>query len=270
VALNPQHYDARYNLGLVLARMQQPQPALEQLQSAVKLDPSQAEVYFQLAQVLRTLGRTDESRIQLDIYRKKMAATEKRDLSLTKSSEGAQALKAGDASRAAELYREAIAADPDNAVLRYNLALALDRSGALSEERAVLEKTLALNPNSPEAENQLGVLAAKSGELAMAEEHFRRALKITPHFADASINLGTLLGQQGKDHEAEQQFRDALASNPRSVQGWTNLAATLASEARYTEARESAQNAIRIDPTDESARQLLAMLASGASTAPTP
>jgi adenylate cyclase len=106
--------------------------------------------------------------------------------------------------------------------------------------------------------------------LALAEEHFRRALKMTPHFADASINLGTLLGQQGKDHEAEQQFRQALASNPRSVQGWTNLAATLASEARYTEARESAQNAIRIDPTDEAARQILRLLASGASTAPTP
>ena len=104
----------------------------------------------------------------------------------------------------------------------------------------------------------------------MAEEHFRRALRMTPHFAEASLNLGTLLGQQGKDREAEQQFRDALASNPRSVRGWTNLAATLASEARYTEARESAQNALRIDPTDEPAQQILRMLASGASTAPTP
>jgi thioredoxin-like negative regulator of GroEL len=84
---NPQHYDARYNLGLVLARMQQPQSALEQLQLAVKLDPSQAEVYFQLAQVLRTLGRKDESQAQLNIYQQKMLAAEKRDLSITKSSE---------------------------------------------------------------------------------------------------------------------------------------------------------------------------------------
>jgi tetratricopeptide (TPR) repeat protein len=268
VTLDPQHYDARYNLGVVLARLQQPQSALTQLQLAIKLDPNQAEAYFQLAQVLRTLGRTDQSQAQLNIYRQKMLAAEKHDISITKSSEAAQALKARDAARAVELYREAIAADPENATLQYNLALALDRTGDLPEERAALEKALVLNHNLSQAEDQLGVLTANGGELAVAEEHFRRALRITPHFAEASINLGTLLGQQGKDREAEQQFREALASNPRSVEGWTNLAATLASEARYTEARESVQNAIRIDPTDRSALQILKMLGSGVSTAP--
>ena len=131
VALNPQHYDARYNLGVVLVHMQQPQSALEQLQLAVKLDPNQAEAYFQLAQVLRTLGRKDESQAQLNIYRQKMLAAEKRDLSITKSSEAAQALRARDAARAVELYREAIAADPESSTLQYNLALALDRTGDL-------------------------------------------------------------------------------------------------------------------------------------------
>jgi tetratricopeptide (TPR) repeat protein len=271
VALNPQHYDARYNLGLVLARTQQPQPALQQFQLAVKLDPSQAETYFQLAQVLRALGRPDESQAQLKIYQQKMLAAARRDLSISRSSEAAQALKKGDAQKAAELYREAITADPENAMLQCNLALALDHTGDLPGERTALEKALALDPRIPEAENQLGILAAKSGELAAAEEHFRRALTITPHFAEASINLGALLGQQDKDREAEQQFRAALASNPRSVQGWTNLAATLASEARYTEARESAQSAIRIDPSDEAALQLLRMLpAAQPATVPAP
>ncbi len=103
VALNPQHYDARYNLGVVLVHMQQPQSALEQLQLAIKLDPNQAEAYFQLAQVLRTLGRKDQSQAQLNIYRQKMLAAEKHDLSVTKSSEAAQALRArrcGESSRA--------------------------------------------------------------------------------------------------------------------------------------------------------------------------
>jgi tetratricopeptide (TPR) repeat protein len=268
VTLDPQHYDARYNLGVVLARLQQPQSALTQLQLAIKLDPNQAEAYFQLAQVLRTLGHTDQSQAQLNIYRQKMLAAERHDISITKSSEAAQSLKTGDAARAVELYREAIAADPENATLHYNLALALGRTGDVAEERAALGEALALNPNLSQAEDQLGILTAKNGELAVAEEHFRRALRITPHFAQASINLGTLLGQQGKDREAEQQFREALASNPRSVEGWTNLAATLASEARYTEARDSAQNAIRIDPTDTSALQILKMLGSGVSTVP--
>jgi tetratricopeptide (TPR) repeat protein len=268
VTLNPQHYDARYNLGVVLARLQKPQSALTQLQLAIKLDPTQAEAYFQLAQVLRTLGRTDQSQAELDVYREKLLAAEKHDISVTKSSEAAQALKAGDATAAVALYRDAIATDPENATLQYDLAMALDRAGDLPGERGALERALALNPNLSQAEDQLGILTAESGELAAAEEHFRRALRITPHFAAASINLGTLLGQQGKDREAEQQFRQALASNPRSVEGWTNLAATLASEARYTEARESAQNAIRIDPTDGSALQILKMLGSGDSTAP--
>lgn len=270
VALNPRHYDARYNLGLVLARLQQPKLALEQLQIAIQLDPSQAESYFQLAQVLRALGRREEAQAQLNTYREKTLAAAQHDLSLTRASEAAQALQAGEAAKAAALYQEAVAADPASATLPYHLALALDRAGDVAGERAVLERTNALHPNDPEVQNQLGIVAAKSGEVATAEQHFRRALTIAPHFADASINLGTLLGQQGKDREAEQQFRDALASNPRSVQGWTNLAATLASEARYTEARDSAQNAIRIDPTDASALQILRMLTSDTAANPAP
>ena len=64
----PNHVEALYNLGFVLARLGKPAEALPQLQKALQLDPNFNDARFQLVFVLRALGRQEESREQLKIF----------------------------------------------------------------------------------------------------------------------------------------------------------------------------------------------------------
>jgi tetratricopeptide (TPR) repeat protein len=263
VALEPNHYDARLNLGKALFHLHQNEAARAQLEKAVALDPSQSEGHFHLAQVLRALGQTAEAAAQFKLFQEGQQATIKLALGQTKAGQAAQALKDGHADQAAALYREAIEAQPQNGSFEFDLALALDRvddQKNLPEEQAALEKAVQLKPGFAAAENQLGYLAARAGDTATAEQHFRNALAAMPRLAEAANNLGTLLGQEGRDAEAEACFRSALSANPRSVRAWVNLAATLGSESRLPEARAAVESALRIDPQDSDALQLRQML----------
>ena len=263
-ALDPNHYDVRYHLGIALFRSQQIEAAREQLEKAVQLDPSEAEAHFQLAQVLRALGQTDEAQTQLKVYQQRMQELTKRTLAISKAGQAAQSVKAGDAATAAALYREAIEAQPEDAILQYNLGLALERMGDASAERTALEAAVRLKPGFAEAENQLGYVTARAGDMAAAEAHFRNALVAAPSYAEAANNLGTLLSQQGREHEAEVYLRSAVVANPRYGPAWVNLAATLASESRFDEARTAVANALKVNPSDSDALRLRQML----STAP--
>lgn len=259
--LNPNHYDVRFNLGSAYAHLKQNEAAREQLEKAVALDASKAEAHFQLAQVFRTLGETDDAHAQLKLFEQCQQATTTLALGQTKAAQASQVLDAGNPAQAVALYREAIDALPQDAVLEYDLALALERTGDAPAARAALEKALQLRPGFAEAENQLGLATAQAGEGSTAEQHFRNAIADAPSYAEAANNLGTLLGQQGRDREAEAFFRAAVSGNPRFGQAWVNLAATLASESRFSEARAAVASALRIDPHDADALRLRAMLA---------
>jgi tetratricopeptide (TPR) repeat protein len=266
--LNPNHYDVRFNLGTAFAHLKQNEAAREQLEKAVALDPAKAEAHFHLAQLLRTLGQTAEAQLQLKLFEQCQQATTTLALGQTKAGQAAQELDAGNAAHAILLYREAIDALPRDAVLEYDLALALDRAGDAAAERAALEKALQLRPGFAEAENQLGLVTARAGESSAAEQHFRNAIAAAPSYAEAANNLGTLLGQQGRDREAEAFLRAAVSANPRFGQAWVNLAATLASESRFPEARVAVESALRINPQNADALRLRAMLADAASGEP--
>jgi tetratricopeptide (TPR) repeat protein len=225
VALQPQSYDALYNLGAALAHLNDAAGAKEQLEKAIALDSSQAEAHFQLASVLRTLSDTQGAQEQLKVYQQLNRASEARSEANTKSQLAAQKLAAGDAQQAISLYRDAIAATPDDALLNYKLAVALDKAGDFADERRALEQAVKLDPTFAVAQNQLGYLLSRDGSAganAAAEEHFRLAVKAAPEFAVA----------------------------------WINLAATLGAEAHYPEAQEAVATALRLDPKNSDALQL--------------
>jgi Flp pilus assembly protein TadD len=221
VALNPAHFEARRNLGSVLAQLKDPEGAREQLQKAIDLGDEDPAVRFELAAVLRTLGENEEAEKQLKIY--KQEAQEKSDLTqaYAKSDFADQKMAAGDTQQAITLYREALAANPRDASLAYKLAMALEKTGDTQNERAALEQAIQIDPNLAEAQNQLGYLASREGNIASAEEHFRSAVRASPGYAKA----------------------------------WVNLAATLYLESKLAEAKDSVERALQLDPGNPQARR---------------
>jgi tetratricopeptide (TPR) repeat protein len=227
VAINPNFYNSHYNLGVALAALQDAAGAKEQFTRAIELGAAEPEVHFELAKVLRILGETEEAQEQLKVYQQRLKEEANQSLAILKSTQAEEAVKAGDNQKAADLFREASAALPDNPALAYRLALVLHALGDIAGERAALEHSIKADPEFALAQYQLGYLESREGNLAGADEQFRLAVKAAPNF----------------------------------VQAWVALAASLAMESRLREANDALGNALKLEPENPSALGLRDKLA---------
>src|ERR1017187_9389149 len=114
VAINSNFYNSHYNLGVALAALQDAAGAKEQFKKAIELGANEPEVRFELAKALRTLGETDEAQEQLKLYQQRLKEEANQSRAILKSTQAEEAVKAGDNQKAADLFREASAALPDN------------------------------------------------------------------------------------------------------------------------------------------------------------
>ncbi len=156
--------------------------------------------------------------------------------------------RAGRLVEAEGLYREVLAAEPENAdalhlfgVLAHQvgqhgiaveaISLALhyapDRADFLSnlgdvyrtlqlypEAREVLERAIGLDPKNAAAHNNLGLALQALGFTDAAAESYRRALELEPHFPEAHNNLGNAWKELRLPDRAEASYRRALALRP--------------------------------------------------------
>jgi cellulose synthase operon protein C len=222
VALSPNDYNPRVNLGVVLADLKDPAGARKQLEKAIALGTDEPQVHFELAKVLRTLGEMQAAQEQLAIYQKRLKEESDQAEAVSKATEAAEAIKAGDDRKAADLYRQACAAQPENAPLEYRLAMVLDSLGDADGERAALAQ----------------------------------AIKANPRLAQAQYQLGYMDFQAGNNASAEREFRATVEALPDNVQAWISLAATLGAESRVEEARAAIGHALRLQPENPAARAL--------------
>jgi superkiller protein 3 len=217
VALNPNYYYSRYNLGVVLEQLHEEARAKAEFSKAIELDPSDPEPYIELAKVLRTLGETDAAQEQLKVYRQKLKYKSDKKEAVLKATQAEEAGKAGDNQKAAALFREACAALPDNAEIPYRLALVLNQLGDTAGERAALEQAIKNDPGYEQAHYQLGYLETRTLELSAAEEQFRLALKTAPKFVRAWVALAATLGMENRLHEAQEAVAQALNLEPKNA-----------------------------------------------------
>jgi tetratricopeptide (TPR) repeat protein len=217
VALNPNQYNSRYNLGIALANLNDAQGAREQFEKALALGASEPRVRFEYAKVLRTLGKTELAAEQLKLYDQQEKAEADRVQAAVSAGQGDKELASGDAKKAADLYRDAVAAVPNNALLNYKLSVALDKVGDTASEREALQKAVQIDPTMAIAHRQLGYLAFNEGDFATAEEQFRAAVQAAPAYADAWVSLAATLATESRPSEAVQAVQHALEVDPHNA-----------------------------------------------------
>jgi tetratricopeptide (TPR) repeat protein len=158
----------------------------------------------------------------------------------------------GGAAEAIGHYRQALRLRPDYAEAHYNLAVALERTGApRAEAIAEYRAALRLKPDFAAAEFGLAdALAAAPGGLPEAVAHYEAALRREPGSAAAHYNLGNALRRTpGREDEALAQFAEAVRLDPASAPAHNNLANELARRpGRAAEAIAHYEAALRLDP----------------------
>ena len=217
VRLNPNHYNSHYNLGIALSQLKDFQGAREQLEKALALGAVEPQIRFEYAKVLRSLGEAKLASEQLARYQAEEKAQADRTLAASKMAQADKELAAGHGKEAAALYRDAVAVQPQNAMLNFKLSLALDRAGDRSGAMEVLKKTLQLDPKMAVAHYQLAHLASSTGDFMLAEEQYRDAVEVAPAYVDAWIGLAAILGTESRYPEAQNALESALQIDPKNA-----------------------------------------------------
>ena len=211
LSVDPENWFARDGLGgaLLLDGGESLPLALENLQEAVRLNPTYPEARHNLGRALLALGRPRESL-------------------------GA--------------FQEAVRLRPTFALAHASWAEALNRLGLPLEAVEHAHTALKLNPGLAEAENAWGLALARLGKPEEALPHFQSALALKPKLAEAQVHWGAALNQLGKPEEAVPHFQAALALRPEMAEAMNNLGNSYLRLNRLDEAAAQYREAVRLKP----------------------
>ncbi len=166
--------------------------------------------------------------------------------------------KEADLRRSLELYREALALDPEYARAYAGIAdtwMQLADDWVAPEEaypaaKEAAEKAVALDDALAEAHTAIGkVLGWFEWRFDAAELAMRRAVAANPRYADAHWGLGSILPPNGQLEEGVREMRTTLSLDPLSPIASYWLARYLYFQRKVDAAVEELARAVELDPT---------------------
>ncbi len=256
VALDDRYADAHNNLGAAYERSGRAAEAESAYRKATTADPRHTHAHNNLGALALQQGRTEEARAALQRARDLAPASSVPAMNLlllggrdlapgalfdrlqeAAAAPGApprvraralaalagRATQERDFHEAYRLYLEALALQPDDAVLLNNIAVAEDQLGHDRDAMVHLEAALALEPEMLVARNNMGIVHAHRGALELAEGVYRGILEKDPRFHRAHYNLGVVLAAQGDLAGAASSLERAAALSPQDADVRYNL-----------------------------------------------
>src|SRR5579864_1566090 len=90
-------------------------------------------------------------------------------------------------------------------------AMELQKAGNLAQAEVIYRQVLAATPNQVDAWHLLGVLLDQTGRLDQALDHLRTARMLLPRSPAILVNLGLTHVHLGQNEAAAATFREAIA-----------------------------------------------------------
>lgn len=247
-------WEARYDLGVVLAASGDLAGAEEQLRLANKVAPDAPDVVLALAEVQRRRGEEKAAAETLgDFVAAHPQSLEAKSLYVT-------ALRdSGQVDKAIVQARELLVRRPSDASALAELALCHLAKGEKDTASLLAKQALDSNPKSAVAERATGLIALAAGDDAAAFQAFTKATQEDPRDTTARLNMGAVLVRAGAYAKAEEQFRAVLQAAPEDDAAQVGLAVALRGQAdpqhvgRYEDARGILEKVLARDPHQISA-----------------
>jgi len=221
VAAKPDVFESNLNLGLQLAKTEQPD-AEQYLRAATRLTPTsrvadgQERAWLSLGHVLESI-KPDEA----------LAA-----------------------------YRQAATLQPKDAEPHLAAGQLLEKQQKLPEAESELKKALALDPSS-DAVTGLANIYMGSGRLAEAEAALRKLIAAHPDRSDPRIQLGRVLAAEGKNDDAIAELQAAAKLAPADVALQRDLADLYLIAKKYDQAEAAYRALLSAHPNDAELHQSL-------------
>lgn len=234
--IDPEYAGARYNLGLIAARMGKLRDAIDWLKKESDLK-STSNVLLELGRAYARLGEPDSAMMA---------------------------------------YEAAIEMDDSNSTAYMWLGQLYEELGELDQALEVSEKGLALRPDDPDYQYVVGSLLSRMGREQEAEAYLRPVAEALPWHHGAQTNMGQILMRMGETEEAQAYFaradsaqqlyqqiteaEDAINREPRAIEHWIKLGRLLRQSGDLNKAIEAFKVAIALDPWNMRMQNNLALL----------
>src|ERR1035438_5211880 len=238
------------------------------LKKALDKDPTNYQAWFDLGFVLNRLNRPDES---IAAYRKSVAAKPEvfeSNLNLGLMLARANNPEAEPFLRAATTLTPT--AHPAEGKARAWLALAHSLENKKPDDALeAYRKASELTPQDPEPHLSAALLHERQKEFSDAETEYKKAMALNSHASDshsveAAIGLTNIYMKSGRLGEAEPLLRQLAAQRPEDAGIHLQLGRVLDAENKKDDAIAELQVALKLSPADSEAQLELADLYAGA------
>jgi len=270
IEAQPEAEPAHRGLGLALREEGKLTDAFRELQTATRLDPSDAEAHYALGSVAWALSTpmtsapgkaaglapADYQNLAAAEFSKALALSPK-DATL-RMSLAALYLEADRPHAAVEQAEEAVRIAPGSAAAHVTLGRAYFAGGEEEKAAAEFQAAEKLDPQDAGALLALGQLRMFQHRSPQAEEAFRRAIQVSPHLGPAYAALAQILRENGKSAEARDLLEKAVALNPQDWQSQYQLAVLLNQAGESARATELLKEVLRVNPDFPGAHEQIA------------
>jgi protein O-GlcNAc transferase len=243
--VDPSDAETHNNLALARHGLGDATAAEGGFRQALRINPHYAEAHNNLGDLLREQGRLDEAVVEL-----RAALHDRPHYPEAANNLGIAYHELGRFVEAAQCFEEVLAHRPGNAAAHRSLGHAYRAQGRLADARHQYEAALELSPRDAEVYLNLGVVAQALGDRGVAIQCYRNALTIDPQRAIAHSNLGAVLREQGELTAAIEHLTRAIQQDPGCAEAYSNLGSALMAQGRHREAEECHRKAAELRPED--------------------
>lgn len=234
IRMNPKYAEALTGLGNLLRKQGKLEEGTEKLEQAVKYDPKDAAALYSLGQACLKDKKFDEAE---KIFRKGTLLKQARALFLAGT---ALALEGkGDLKQAEELFIRARETDPENLRVRLEMGGFYTRKKIPVLAAPEYGKASDLDPHDPEVHYLYGKALVGMNEFNAGLREFQAATTEDSAYAPAYLEAGRLFARASRPEDAVEKFRKYTEIEPDDYEGWLELGRSL-SKSRITTDRQSA------------------------------
>jgi len=201
-------YRTQTGAGVLLARYRLYDDAIQHFKNGLQANPDSDDVKFDLADAYFRKGAYDQALEAAS----KVSTVGQQDAAFLALLGDIHA-HLGDTAKAEEIFRDAIARNPDNDQYYLSLTLIQLRSKDVSGAEHTLQKGLGRIPSSGKILWGLGIISALEGKTAEAAERLERAVDLLPEWPGSYSTLGVFYYQTGQIEKAREVLNRFKGSN---------------------------------------------------------
>ena len=216
--LSPVSPDVLLLTGDLLLDAERPDEAEASYRKAVAARPDSSVAHHKLAEVLRLMGKFDESITEL---------------------------------------RETLRLNPKSAGAHADLGLILRAQDKIDESAVEYREAIRIDPDWTDAHNGFAVLLATQGRADLAVEEFKEIVRIDPDSTIGYFNMATALADLDRDVEAAAALREVIRIYPDHYNARYNLGEMFRLEGKFDESAKQFREYVRLAPdTPQTQRNL--------------